>query len=70
MEELVDDPPLGSSNPSPYWPWWPNAPFIIVSLASPLAVMVVGKNTAAAPLDFFGEPPPGVVREKNGEKFS
>lgn len=32
--------------------------FTMVSLASPLAVMVVGKKTAV-PLVFLGEPPPG-----------
>ena len=40
-----------------------------VSLASPLAVMVVGKKTVAPPLVFFGEKPflsKGEVGEANG----
>lgn len=47
---------LGSSMPPiPSWLWLKVIPFTrVVSLASPLAVMV-GKNTVAVPLVFFGE---------------
>ena len=57
MGELVEEFLLGSSMPMPSW--LKVMPFTsVVSLASPLAVMVVGKKTAAALLLFFGEPAP------------
>lgn len=64
MGELVEDTlPVWSTSPIPpspsWWFWLKVIPFTsVVSLASALAVMVVGKNTVAVPLlVFFGEPP-------------
>lgn len=61
-----------------WWSWLKEIPFTsVVSLASPLAVIVVGKKTVAVPLAFFGElfpipdpappppaPPPGDMMVK------
>ena len=64
MEELEEETrPVWSTSipPIPSWwwcPWLKVIPFTsVVSFASALAVMVVGKNTVAVPLVFFGDPP-------------
>lgn len=60
-------PLLGSSRHMPSW-FWKVIPFTkVVSLASPLAVMVVGKKTVAVPLPLFGEMAPSPVAPPPGD---
>ena len=53
MGEPVPWPLLGSSSPRSSWFWLKFTK--VVSLASPLAMIVVGKKTVAVPLVLFGE---------------
>ena len=67
--ELAPCALVGSSRPIPSWLWLKAMPLTrVVSLASPFAVIVVGKKTVAVPLVFRGErldpPPPGDMMVK------